>query len=431
MSKNILILGMSVLRLDKKEGKYKPVLKSNKCNWEGCKDATIKYYSQLEPVSRMLLDKEESLDKIIILATDKTLIKKEFDLLDGDVEDEDETKKIFDNETKEINAVDFYIKRIGVKKEKVEAIPIDVDNPTEAIGKAVEIIREFWKASTTEEEKYTPKLWVDTQGGFRNLNLVMNAILSLLKEDEIVPCGIFSVNYDPENKCNEVKNETDTYKIFDFVSGINEFTRYGRVDQLLDYYDNIEHDSHVTGIIGAMKNVIEDIQMCDMREFDTHLENIGYELSKIGDEHYDLLKIFLNQIKNDYGNLIEKEHSCIDVVEWLYKKKFYQQAITYIESKMPSEWIDKKIIVYSQNDKIASIKARQNKSYESDSNFILFQIVFEWFKRYGGSSISYMDKDKKIKSVFEATDSDSEIEGKLKNGRKEEYRESFCDNQKR
>lgn len=36
-----------------------------------------------------------------------------------------------------------------------------------------------------------------------------------------------------------VTDQTSTYKIFEFVSGINEFTRYGRGEQLVDYYDSV------------------------------------------------------------------------------------------------------------------------------------------------------------------------------------------------
>ncbi len=56
-------------------------------------------------------------------------------------------------------------------------INVTDDNSIEAIFKAVEAIRKFWKENETED----PKLWIDTQGGFRNLNLVINAIISLLK----------------------------------------------------------------------------------------------------------------------------------------------------------------------------------------------------------------------------------------------------------
>ena len=47
-----------------------------------------------------------------------------------------------------------------------------------------------------------------------------------------------------------------------------------------------------------------------------------------------------------------EECTGLDVVEWFYKKKFYQQAITYIEAKLPQEWVDMKLITYEVEDSV-------------------------------------------------------------------------------
>ena len=59
----------------------------------------------------------------------------------------------------------------------------------------------------------------------------MNAMMSLLKDSGIEVSGIYATKFNSDNKVQMVTDQTSTYKIFEFVSGINEFTRYGRGEQ--------------------------------------------------------------------------------------------------------------------------------------------------------------------------------------------------------
>ena len=83
MGKNLLVLGMSTLpiRRDNEE------IISNKCCWESLSEKAgslgecrkeIEYYSQLEPVSKMIMEREKNLNKIIIFATPETQKKVRF-----------------------------------------------------------------------------------------------------------------------------------------------------------------------------------------------------------------------------------------------------------------------------------------------------------------------------------------------------------------
>ena len=114
-----------------------------------------KYYSQLEPVSKMILEREGSLDKIIILATKATKTKQEFIL-----ESEEKTEK------RNCSAIDFYKERMGLEnEEKVEIVDLNEEKFTPAIFDTVEIIRSIYAEKEPGDEF---KLWIDTQGGFRN-----------------------------------------------------------------------------------------------------------------------------------------------------------------------------------------------------------------------------------------------------------------------
>ena len=79
----------------------------------------IEYYSQLEPVSKMIMEREKNLNKIIIFATPETQKKVRFK---------------YQGQEKNESAVDFYLSRIeGVTQDQVLLINVTDDNSIEAI----------------------------------------------------------------------------------------------------------------------------------------------------------------------------------------------------------------------------------------------------------------------------------------------------------
>lgn len=174
-----------------------------------------------------------------------------------------------------------------------------------------------------------------------------------------------------------------------------------------------------------MKNIAEAIQMCDMSEFDQHLAQLREEAKKASGDSGKLFEIFRDQIKRDYGKLLDDDCTGLDIVEWFYKKGFYQQAITYIEAKLPQEWLiknseqetsdkGKAIISYDIDENILqTLKERLKKTFEKDENIIISQIGVECFK---WSHICF--KDKKTNQIRY-----SDLKN-LRLGRKDKYRKS-------
>ncbi len=382
MKKNIIVLTMSTLG---------GTVQSYRFSYKKDDEKGTKYYSQLEPVSKMILEREGSLDKIIILATKATKTKQEFIL-----ESEEKTEK------RTCSAIDFYKERMGLKdEEKVEIVDLNEEEFTPAIFNAVEIIRSLYAEKKPEDEL---KLWIDTQGGFRNITLVRNAIISLLKSDNIEPSGIYSVKFSRGEPLQKIINETETYKIFQFVSGINEFSRYGRAEQLEDYYNSISL-SDKPEVIGKMKEITEAIQMCNMIEFEEHLKELRNLVeNRIDVSEKSLLNIFWKQIENDYGQLLKESCTGLDIVEWFYKKKFYQQAITYIESKLPREWVERGILSCKvSKSRLNDLKTYLNKEWAKDENMIIDGIGIQCFKwnsiKESGKDANEFDDRSKLKNA--------------------------------
>lgn len=382
MKKNIIVLTMSTLG---------GTVQSYRFSYKKDDEKGTKYYSQLEPVSKMILEREGSLDKIIILATKATKTKQEFIL-----ESEEKTEK------RNCSAIDFYKERMGLEnEEKVEIVDLNEEKFTPAIFDTVEIIRSIYAEKEPGDEF---KLWIDTQGGFRNITLVRNAIISLLKSDNIEPSGIYSVKFSRGEPLQKIINETETYKIFQFVSGINEFSRYGRAEQLEDYYNSISL-SDKPEVIGKMKEITEAIQMCNMIEFEEHLKELRNLVeNRIDVSEKSLLNIFWKQIENDYGQLLEESCTGLDIVEWFYKKKFYQQAITYIESKLPREWVERGILSCKvSKSRLNDLKTYLNKEWAKDENMIIDGIGIQCFKwnsiKESGKDANEFDDRSKLKNA--------------------------------
>ena len=312
--KNILLLAMSTLGREIKDNYY--------TYGDG---EVLVGQSQLEPITHMVSlerkRKGERLDKIVILETEETLLER------------DERK----------SAVDFYKERVGgfldADVEFVD-VQIDVENPANGIARATQILLQEYG----EQKKYNEKvnLWIDTQGGFRDIVMVFNAILSLLREQGIEPKGIYSIRYTPgntkENPC-PVIDQTRNYDIFKFVSAMKEFMDYGKATGLKKYYGEENR------VVQAIDEIADAIQMCQPQKFEDAIRKFAYYLeSGIYENEDPYLRLFADFMKSDYGVLLQQPDNTIEQIKWCVKKEFYQQAMTIYIEKMPEYYYKKGIL---------------------------------------------------------------------------------------
>lgn len=75
MSKNVIVLAMSTLAIERETR----TIIDSRFVYKESDDIGEEYFSQMEPISKMILEREGSLDQIIILATERT--KKEIEFI--------------------------------------------------------------------------------------------------------------------------------------------------------------------------------------------------------------------------------------------------------------------------------------------------------------------------------------------------------------
>lgn len=348
---NVLLLALSTFGRNVNPNKFIYVDENGK------EDKVIGRY-QLDPVPKMLYktlyQKEQgTLDKIIMLCTSKTL-EKVAEVPIG-------TEKIYD-----ISPIDYfkdqirdYMRPDTDDEELFQAIEVDLTSPYRGIQSVITTLRSL-KAS---HEDQTLNLYLDTHGGLRGIQRIMEATVSLLKSEDIDIREAYAVEYS-DNGTKSIVSETENMKIYDFVSGVNEFFSCGRADTLMKYKENLEQ-THETKkessskniftkeekqLITAISDVATGIQWCSIPAFDQgikDLQKIFPETSEstaknTSTESSDTknidkgsyLDIYRTNIQKDYSTLLKKNHTVLDEIEWCINKGFYQQALTLIESKI-------------------------------------------------------------------------------------------------
>lgn len=348
---NVLLLALSTFGRNVNPNKF-IYLDEN-----GKEDKVIGRY-QLDPVPKMLYktlyQKEQgTLDKIIMLCTSKTL-EKVAEVPIG-------TEKIYD-----ISPIDYfkdqirdYMRPDADDEELFQAIEVDLTSPYHGIQSVITTLRSIKAA----HEDQTLNLYLDTHGGLRGIQRIMEATVSLLKSEDIDVREAYAVEYS-DNGTKSIVSETENMKIYDFVSGVNEFFSCGRADTLMKYKENLEqtHEAKKESsskniftkeenqLITAISDVATGIQWCSIPAFDQgikDLQKIFPETSEstaknTSTESFDTknidkgsyLDIYRTNIQKDYSTLLKKDHTVLDEIEWCINKGFYQQALTLIESKI-------------------------------------------------------------------------------------------------
>ncbi len=357
MMNNILLMALSTLKKVEEEN----IVEVKDFNY------TETYNAQLEPMVMCMYDQMtknkagmDKNDKITVVA-----------LLTKDA------KNITENFAGK-TAYNYYeekIPEICAGKATMKPIDVDENNPAEGIRKTVDFIRNL-------EDR--GKLWIDTHGGFRDVALVLESVVSLLKVDNIVPDEIFGVRYN--DQISDFVNQKSSYYMFEFVSGMNEFINYGRVNILDEYYKAFPNDN-LKEVLKAMREISNGTEECNPRHYQKGLDDLGEIIDGISSTD-PLMAIFSDYIKKSYGVLLDKKRrTVVDIIERCTQKNLVQQALTILETLMPEEIVKRKILQYDEKY-IAQIEKEHQRlkpKYETDEQFIVNAYVSSW--DYNGLSV--------------------------------------------
>ena len=308
-------------------------------------------------LATVLADKNQTLDKIVMLCTNDTQKKVKLKTA--------ETEEIIS-----ISPLDYFKKQIrnymnpNLKdEERFVPITINVNSPFEGIQDVINTLR------TIQNSEKELTLYLDTHGGLRGVQRILEATVSLLKVENINVEEAFSIEFSNSQKL--ISLETENMKIFDFVSGINEFLACGRADTLMNYINSQKKiPAYNKSFVNAILDVTNGIQWCCVPAFETGLKTLKTYFdnqkpasSNTSEHETSYLEIYKNDIKQDYKNLLSTTSTVIDEINWCLQKGFYQQALTLIESRI-SFLLVEQWYIFKTNDKYKTIEKNNTVYYD-------------------------------------------------------------------
>nr|WP_298054764.1 TM1812 family CRISPR-associated protein [uncultured Lachnoanaerobaculum sp.] len=391
--KSIILLAMSTLNANVFSGKPGDTFSvyGDAKKIENCK-------SQLEPVVRYFLSDSECANEveILMLCTRQTLeIATDFN--------GNKFKDEYGNDIDNISAVTFLMDRIDKCDEKhgkeitYKAFPLyregeerilpEIDcnkvlpnvqgieksnSPEYAIAyekafqpdyisgmrEAIQSIRNTVKENMQKDKDFKTPFYIVTHGGPRDVMLSLNAVVSLLDEEGIIPTKICGTNL----ATKMIDDQRASFDIFRFVSGMQDFLNVGSVDTLQNYYkesvylyssDREDAEEFNKKLLDAMNKVSIGVQYSNPESYISGLDDLKKVLDTDVDDEFEKtsLGIFKDTIKKDFGVLLEPEKRTeVDMVERCINKKQYQQALTFLESELPQYYKKKGIISFPGSD---------------------------------------------------------------------------------
>lgn len=183
-------------------------------------------------------------------------------------------------------------------------------------------------------------------------------IVQTMHDDRVTVKNIFTTTNAVNCLAGEIRDDTLGYGITELAAATRTFIKYGKVDMLVDYWEkNGSHNEIIEQMIYAMRSIDTGLSLCDIKDMEEGINKLRQLFIKSDsmpepqDYFSKLFMVLADGIRKDYGKLMEDDEiSFIDLVKWGYRKKFYQQTLTLIESRAPAEFVRKGIYYYCNNE---------------------------------------------------------------------------------
>ena len=204
-------------------------------------------------------------------------------------------------------------------------------------------------------------IYMDMQGLASTEGYTILAVLSMLSDDvnsRVHIREIITSHYRAGQFAGVIDNkEMKRYDINRLVSGMDAFIRYGKVDEVKNYWKsrNIEN-KHIDSLLAAMRRVDDGISLCNISDLETGISYLKYVFQHTPKEDLpevesNIFRILEDTIRKDYGKLLEEENlDELELVRWAMRKGFYQQSLTIIESRIPRDLVESGMFYYAASE---------------------------------------------------------------------------------
>lgn len=189
------------------------------------------------------------------------------------------------------------------------------------------------------------------------------AINNLINLANMMPDNLFRVCKTIATTChsdvvaNEICDVTTSQESLGLLSSVEAFLNNGKARGIVDYCraNDIQHPT-IDRVVYALRNIDYGISLCDISDIERGIRSLRAVLGdqKTLEQVVAAAPIFgfvLECVRRDYGRLLETERiEFIDLVKWAYRKEFWQQTLTLIESRAPEVFVEKGFFYYCDSE---------------------------------------------------------------------------------
>ena len=241
------------------------------------------------------------------------------------------------------------------------------------------------------------EIYVSLHGDDPTDNYVLMNVLDIIKtipDSNITVKGIITTLDEDNKMVGTISDDTESYNISELVAATKTFLSYGKADLIVDYWEKYgSHNERIESMIYAMRHIDAGISLCNITEIENGINKLRALFSDdlaFGDSDYysRLFTIISEGVKRDYGPLLEGDSiDFIELVKWAYRKKFYQQSLTLIESRAPVEFVKRGFYYYCDNpddaDDVINKFALIRADLKSHEGYVMEDIEHYFVKYYG------------------------------------------------
>lgn len=264
------------------------------------------------------------------------------------------------------------------------------------------------------EGKDKIELYICVQSDDASDTFVLINLMNLIKampDADISVARVITTTRSPKEAVAVISDDTLKFGISDLVSGTRAFLQYGKTDMLLDFWHRSGlNNPEIERLLYAMRNIDFGISLCDISDIMRGMKSLRDLLKDVkefkGDSFVEkFFGMIASGIKQDYGSLVENDEIIfIDLVKWAYKKGFWQQTLTLIESRAPEDILDRGFFYYSNSPSVTQevIKVFGQIYYDlkPHEKYKLDDISHYYIKFFGRGRVQHLDDSKAYQMAY-------------------------------
>lgn len=216
------------------------------------------------------------------------------------------------------------------------------DESIRQVLQMADTIRSFMELHSWQPQDVA--LHADFTGGFRHASMMMLSVMQLLKYYGIRTTAVLYSNRNEK----QVENVTDIYRMFNLISGADEFINFGSTREIMSYMEGAKQTTETKVLLQRMRDFTDAVRICQtgkIADFARKLQEAlkNFEESDTVSLQEGIFLRILGIFKLEYGSLLKENFTNLDIIRWCVEKGYLQQAMTLCTEWMPTEIIDSHI----------------------------------------------------------------------------------------